>query len=247
MPTVQSPPGWTAGAGRRQAFWRGVREAPSVGGLVVVTTFLGFGALARNLGFDLGHAVFVSATVFALPGQVVLVDQVAHGAGLLAATIAVTLTAVRLLPMTVYLMPLLRDGQTPRWGLYLLSHLVAITVWVESLRRLPRLPEELRVPYYAGFGLAILIANVLATAIGYVLAFEVPVAIAAALIFLSPLYFLLSLVVAAASTADAAALVLGAILGPLLFVMVPGFDLLLAGLIGGSAAYALQRLRRRRR
>ena len=67
---------------------------------VVFATFVGFGALARDVGLDLLQVVFVSATVFALPGQVVLVDQIGQGAALAATAFAVTLTAVRLLPLT---------------------------------------------------------------------------------------------------------------------------------------------------
>lgn len=209
-------PHWTAKATRWDALWRGVIEAPSIPVVVVMSTFLGFGALARDLGFSLGQAVFVSAGVFALPGQVVLLDQIAHGATLATATFAVTLTAVRLLPMTVYLMPLLRDQTTPHWMIYFLSQLVAITTWVESLRRLPPLPAELRVPYFASFAITVFLANLVATVIGYEMAAQVPLAISAGLIFLSPLYFLLSLMASMQTSADIAALVLGSVLGPVI-------------------------------
>lgn len=243
-PKPKRPPAWCAGATRAGAFGRGIVESPSIAVLVVVWTFLGFGALARDLGFGLGHVAFISATVFALPNQVVLVDQLAHGAGLAAAAFAVTLAAVRLLPMTVTIMPLLRDGTTPRWAIYLLSQLVAITVWVEGLRRLPPLPRHLRVPYFAGFGLTILSANVAAAITGYAVAVEVPAAVAAGLIFLSPIYFFLSMMAAMETTSDSAALILGAILGPVFYALAPGFDLLLAGLVGGTGAYAILRWRR---
>ncbi len=240
------PPRWTAGATRRDAFLRGIIESPSIPVVVVISTFLGFGALARDLGFSVGQSAFVSGTVFALPGQVVLVDQIGHGATLAAATFAVMLTAVRLLPMTVYLMPYLRDETTPRWVIYLLSHLVAITVWVESLRRLPPMPAELRVPYFASFATTVFLANIVATIVGYEMAAEVPPAIAAGLIFLSPIYFLLSLMASMQTRADVAALILGSILGPVIYLLAPGFDLLLTGVIGGSAAYALLRWERAR-
>src|SRR5689334_12040086 len=90
------------------AFARGLRLVVSVPAFVLFSTSIGFGALARDGGFDLAHAVFMSATMFALPNQVVLVDQLARGATLAGAALAVTLTAVRLMPMTVTLVPLLR-------------------------------------------------------------------------------------------------------------------------------------------
>lgn len=220
---------------------RGLLDAPSIPVLVALATFLGYGALARDVGLDPGHAVFLAAGVFALPGQVVLVDQVAHGAGLVTAAFAVALTAVRLLPMTVALMPMLRDEATPRWALYAVSHLVAITVWIESMRRLPALPRPLRLPYYASFGITVMLAAMGATAIGHGLAAQVPGPVAAGLIFMSPIYFFLSLVAAMRTRADAAAIVAGAVLGPAVFLMAPGFDLMLTGLIAGTGAYWLAR------
>ena len=47
---------------------------------MLFVTALGFGALARDGGFDLGHAAFLAAIMFALPNQVVLIDQLMRGA-----------------------------------------------------------------------------------------------------------------------------------------------------------------------
>ncbi len=246
QPNPLAAPAWTVGASRGHAFRRGLIEAPSAAVLVVFVTFVGFGALARDVGLTGAQALFVTLTVFALPGQVVLADQIAHGAGLAATAFAVTLTAVRLLPLTFSLMPLLRDGRSPRWLEFLLCHFVAITVWIESMRRLPPLPRALRVPYYAGFALAVMIGAISATWLGFTLAAGVPAAISAGFVFLTPIYFFLSLIGAAASDADKAALVLGALLGPPLFLLLPGFDLLLTGLIGGTGAYVFMRVRRRK-
>lgn len=239
-------PRWAEGATRRGTFLRGLAGAPSVPVLVVTITFVGFGALARDVGFDVYQAVFVSAGVFALPGQVVLAEEFGHGAGLGAVALAVTLTSVRLLPMSFSLFPVMRDAATPRWLEYLLSHFVAITVWLEAMRRLPPLPRRLRVTYFAGFAAAMLIGLSSATTAGFFLAAQVPEAIAAGMVFLTPIYFFLSLVETAQNVADNGALALGTVLGPLLFWFLPGFDLLLTGLIGGTVAYALMRWRRGR-
>jgi predicted branched-subunit amino acid permease len=238
--------GWTKGATPRRAFLRGIIEAPSVSIVVVIITFVGFGALAHDMGFDLAQAIFVSATVFALPGQVVLADQVGQGLTLAAVFLAVTLTAVRLFPLTASLLPLLRGRNTPHWLLYPLAHVIAVTVWVESTRRLPPIPRDLRVPYYAGFAGTLFLANLIATAIGFALASTVSVPVAAALIFLTPIYFLLALITVSRDFSDGLALGIGFVLGPILFVAVPGFDLALTGLIGGTVAYAALRWRERK-
>lgn len=214
-----------------------MRAAPSTPVIVVVATFIGFGALARDIGLDLFQTLFVTGTMFALPGQVVLADQIVLGATLTTTVFAVTLTAVRLLPLTVSLMPVLRDAGTSRWVELVLSHFVSITSWLEAMRRLPELPPHLRASFFGGFAVALFVTVMAATMIGHVAAGQVHPTIAAGLIFVSPLYFYLSLLGSAESGIDRAALGLGTILGPLLFLVAPGFDLLLTGLIGGTLAY----------
>lgn len=208
-------------------------------------TFVGFGALARDVGLDIYQAAFVTATVFALPGQVVLADEIAHGASLLAAAFAVTLTAVRLLPLVFTLMPMVRDGKPSRLVEFILCHFTAITLWIEAMRRLPPLPKYLRMAYYAGFSVALSIGVMSATIAGYLLAAQVPPPVAAGFVFLTPIYFFLSLVATSAAASDKLALAIGTVLGPILFMLAPGFDLFLTGLIGGSAAYLVTRWRKR--
>lgn len=237
-------PRLTATTSARGAFVRGAIEVPSTPAFVLLMTFVGFGALAREAGLDLPQAVFTSMTIFALPGQVVLVDQIAQGATLLSAGFAVALTAVRLLPLTVSLMPHLRLSGRPLLLQAVAAHFVAITVWLESLKRLPNIPERLRLTYYLGFGTALFSVCATGSAVGHALAAEVPGWLAAGLLFLTPCYFFLSLIAAAQSRGDFAALGLGAVVGPVLFVLLPGFDLVLTGVICGTLAYGWDRWRR---
>lgn len=236
-----SAPSWAHTATRRDAFFRGMLVLASTPGLILFTSSIGFGALTRDAGMTIGHAIFLASFIYALPAQVVLTDNVARGASLAAAALAVTLTAVRLLPMTVSLIPLLRDRTSPRW-LYLVAvHFVAITSWVEGNRRLPHLPERLRLPHFTGIGAGMISLTITGAVLGYVLAAGVPPLIAAALLFMTPLYFLLSLLATAQSIADKSAIALGAAGGPLFFLIMPGFDLLAAGLVGGTGAYLIGR------
>jgi predicted branched-subunit amino acid permease len=247
-PLPDGAPAWAAGATPAEAARRGFAAILTAPGFVLFTSSLGFGALARDLGFTLGHALFLAGSVYALPTQVLMVDQIARGAALATVAFAVTLTAIRLLPMTVSLMPYLRAEQPSRRGWIarlLLAHVIATSVWVESMRRLPRLPARLRLPHMAGIGIAMLTATVSGSAAGYLAAGQVSPMIAAGLLFMNPLYFLFSLAAGSSTRMDWFALVFGAALGPLLFRLVPGFDLMLTGLVGGTAAYLLTRGRRR--
>lgn len=221
----------------RGAFARGLLIAFSVPAAVLLCTALGFGALARDGGFSAGHTAFLSLALFALPNQVVLVDQLARNETVAAAALAVALTAVRLLPMTVTIAPLFR-GSRPRPLLeFVAGHFVAITTWIEANRRLPGLAADLRLPYQLGIGVAISAVMLTGALSGYALAGTVPAVVSAALLFLTPIYFLLSLVATSQSRMDLVAIGLGAGLAPVLYVVAPGFDLLATGLIGGTLAF----------
>jgi len=238
---IARTPGWTKKATIAQAFIRGVVSTPSVPVLVVTITFIGFGALARDLGLDVLQAMFISATVFALPGQVVLASEIAKGTGLAAVAFAVTLTSVRLLPMSFTLFPVMRSKNTPRWLEYLLCHFSAITVWIEAMRQLPTLPRRLRVAYFSGFISAMMVVLLTATMTGSLLAAEAPPPVAAGMVFLTPIYFFLSLIETARNTADKWAVAIGVVLGPALYQILPGLDLFLTGFIGGTISYGLMK------
>jgi predicted branched-subunit amino acid permease len=219
------------------AFLHGLRSSHSVAAFVLFATALGFGALARETGFTLGHTAFLALTMFALPNQVVLIDQLARGASLASAALAVTLAAVRLFPMVATILPTLRGSRRRPLLELLAAHFVAITTWIEGARRLPALPQDLRLPHHLGIGVAICIMMVLGSVTGYLLAVGMPPVIGAALVFTTPLYFILSLVATANARLDVAAIVLGCGLAPLFYLVVPGLDLLATGLVGGTLAF----------
>jgi predicted branched-subunit amino acid permease len=225
------------------AFVRGLGMVVSVPAIVLFVTSLGFGALARDGGFQFSHAVFLSGLVFALPNQLVLIDQLVRGASLAGAALAVTLTAMRLMPMTVTLVPLLRGAKRRPLLELLAVHFVAISTWVEGQRRLPAMAIDLRLPFHLGMGLAMACTMMAGTISGFLLVGDLPTMVTGALLFMTPLYFLLSLVATSRSTSDGLAVALGCGLCPVLYVAVPSFDLLATGLIGGTLAYLAGRRR----
>lgn len=211
--------------------------------MVLFLGSLGFGALARDLGFELGLTMFITFAFYALPAQVLLVDEIARGVPILAVAFVVSLSAVRMLPMSVVIIPYLGDRGMPRWVIIPVAHMIAITAWIESMRRLPQLPEHLRLAHFIGIATVCGSSTLLGTAVGYLLAGVLPVAVAAGFLFVTPLYFMLSMIATARVEADWLAIIAGALLGPPLFVIVPGFELLIAGLAGGTLAYVIGRRR----
>lgn len=221
------------------AFVSGLAVALSIPGFILFASAAGFGALARDSGLSLGNAVLMMGVLFALPAQVVMVDQLARGGALLGAALAVTLIGIRLLPMTVVIAPFLGGQSASSAGKIVAVHAVAITGWIEGLRRLPDVPERLRLPHFFGIGAGLIVTAIAGTALGFVAAGQLPAPFAAALLFLTPIYFMLALMVTASRPNDWFAIGIGAVLGPMAFWLAPGFDLLLTGLVGGTAAHLL--------
>ncbi len=229
------------------AFRGGALVACGVPALALGGSYLGFGALVRESGLEVWQGLLSTATAWALPGQVILVELSALGASLAIITLAVALSAARLLPMTMLLVPWLRAPGVARWRLYFAAHWIAVTGWAVTSRLAPRLPAPERLPFFMGFALLIWGVSMSCTAIGYMLPGALPERLTLALIFLNPIYFLVIFLGDLRRFGRVLALALGAVLGPLLFLWDADWSLLVAGLAGGSVAFAVSRAAQRRR
>jgi len=217
----------------------GARRAVGVPSIVLGGSFLGFGALVHQVGLSVWHALFSTATGWALPGQIALMELYAVGASVLLIALAVGLTNARLLPMTVTLIPLLRAPGVPRWQYYLISHFIAVTGWVGAMRDCPAMVAAQRLPYYAGYAGLLWGISLLATWAGFALAGSVPAYVTLGLVFINPIYFMLVIGTDARTRTRLLAAVLGAVGGPILYLLVPDWSLLLAGVIAGSLGYLI--------
>lgn len=223
-----------------------VREALGMPGLVLLASYVGFGSLVWQSGLDLPQGLASTASTWALPGQVAMVELSAVGASALSIAIAVALTNARLTPMVVTVLPLFRDTGMPRRVTYAIAHLVAVTAWATALRRLPGIPPEERVGWFVGFALTLWVMSLVGTAAGYFLAGAVPAPVTLGLVFLNPLYFMLILMVDLRQRARTLAMILGAALGPTLHLVTPTYGLLLTGILAGAMAFVGDRLLARR-
>ncbi|TYC64182.1 AzlC family ABC transporter permease [Rhodobacterales bacterium] len=225
---------------------RGAVAAISIPALILTAAFVGYAGLARESGLSLTETLMMVAFIWALPSTVLLTGAISSGMGLLPAAIAVALASVRLMPMTMSLMPVIKEpGKTRTWQLLLVSHFVAVTAWVHAMKHLPELPRPARLPFFLGFGIALTSFVFCMTGIAYFLVERLPDFVAGTLVLLTPVYFLCSLWGAARLSADRVSLIAGLVCGPIFFVLTPGLDLLWAGLVGGSIAYAVTRVARR--
>ncbi len=205
--------------------------------LVLFATYLGIGALAHDSQFSLGWVLGSTLLVWAGPAQIILISTLGSGATAVQAAIAVTLSAIRLFPMVVSVLPLLRTPQTKRRHLVLVAHFIAVTLWVECYRLLPQVPRARRIAFTHGLGCGLLVVCLAATALGYGLAANLPPLFAAAILLLTPLAFLLSTARNCRQLSDVLALALGLALFPLVSMLQTGVDVLLSGIAAGTIAY----------
>lgn len=206
-----------------------------------MSTFVGFAGLARDAGLSLAHTVFMVPAIWALPSHILVVAGLSAGAGLLATALAVALASIRMMPMTMALMPRLRADHTKQWHLLLVSNLIAITVWVFTLRHVDNIPRAGRVPFFAGAGLVLITGVTTVCAVVHIYAASLPPLMMAALTFLTPLYFAAMIYGNAKLQCERIAMGLGLILGPLFILVLPQANVLAAGLVGGVAAYGVRR------
>jgi predicted branched-subunit amino acid permease len=235
----------------RRALVLGAREALGVPAAVLGAGFLGYGSLAADAGYPVYLTLLATFAIWALPGQLVLMEMQAAGAALAATLIAVSLSAARFLPMTLTLMPLMRRGNNARrlWQFLLVAQLVSMTTWAVAIRRFEDADLqdlEARWRYFIGFSAVCIGSAALCAVIGQLLIGALPPLARFGLALLTPLYFFVTLVGEARSKASVTALVCGAGVALALHEVAPGWSLLGAGLIGGSAAFLLQRTHARR-
>lgn len=242
MPQVESAKHWPDSF---HAFRMGmIAASKTVLTYTLFATYLGIGALAHDLNFSPLWALLATILIWAAPAQMILLAALGSGGSIAQAAIAVSLSAIRLMPMVVSVLPMLKGPQTRTWHLILPMHFVAVTVWVESLRSVPRVPRERRAAFVTGLGTGVMMSATLSTMIGYNLAATLPPLFGAAVLFLTPVSFVLTTAGNSRLLVDRLALVLGMVLLPLAAFLNTGVDMLIAGVSAGTIAYAVHRMRR---
>ena len=210
---------------------------------VLFGTFIGIGALGHDFGFSLVWTVTATLLVWAGPAQVILISALGAGASFIEVAVAVGLSAVRLLPMVVAMLPMIKRPDTRAWKLVLPAHFTAVSMWVEALRLLPKQARGDRIAFCNGLGTGYTVTAITATVSGFHLAAKLPPLMSAALLFLTPVAFLMSTLRNSRMLIDRFALGFGLVLGPLFGYWQFGLDLMWSGIVGGTAAYLIHRFR----
>jgi len=226
---------------KHSTFLKGGIDGLSTPSLIVFTTMVGFGALAKTT--DLGISVAILSTLFiwGLPGQISMVEALAIGAPFSVLAISVAMANMRFLPMAISMIPLFRNDVLGwRWR-YVLVHFMSVNTWVGIQHQAVHLDPEYRSYYYIGFSLVCMTGGVLGTIIGFHITDLLPFSLTAALVFLNPVYFVLVFLDAQGRALKYSVLA-GCILGPLMHVILPDWGLPIVGILAGSIGFSADRI-----
>ncbi|MFM1870349.1 MAG: hypothetical protein RLY99_1093, partial [Pseudomonadota bacterium] len=113
------------------------------------------------------------------------------------------------------------------------------------MRDFPKMKPEDRLSYFTGFAFVCWAVSTPATILGFMAAGQVPSYLNLGMVFINPLFFLLTFT-EVKPRGNRIAILLGAPLGLLAYLWFPDYSLLIAGLLGGTVAYMIDRSLRKK-
>jgi predicted branched-subunit amino acid permease len=205
--------------------------------IALTCCFVAIGALFKNLGFNIQESIFSTVLTYALPGSLVMAESMLIGASLFNIFLAVWIVNARLYPMAVSLFPLMMHKSQPKWKYYFSCHFIAVSAWLIMKSNYKKIPKKNRIDYWIGIGSAAMSASVFGTFLGFFLSEYLNKDMMMGLAILNPVYFLCMLIGASITIPITLSVLLGTILGPVIYLFSPEWSILLAGTIGGTIAY----------
>ena len=230
----------------RGAYFRqGMKHCVQAPGIGLFAAMSGFGALAKESGVSLLIAVGMTGGLWSTPGQVAFVELFATGIGGVALIASVTIANVRMFPLTIATMPLLRSRPGLQPVQFWIAHINSVTSFVQVVEMSHHVSDRsLRTAYFFGFTTATMSLGLLGTTFGYTVANQLPGVVGQSLVFITPLYMLL-LAAQSSQRSVLMSVVLGCVLVPLGHLVSTNWGLLTGGVLAGTLAYAVERARKR--
>jgi len=226
-----------------KVFFQGLRslkgsKSPAI---PLAACFVALGALLKDAGFNIQQSAASSFFTYALPGQLVMAESLLVGASVINIFIAVWLVNFRLYPMTVSLFPLLVHKSQPKWKYYLSSHFLAVSSWLIAKESYKKINKKHRIDFWIGIGIGTWSTAILMTIVGYLSAEYLNKDMLIGLAIVNPVYFFCMMIGAMKNLSISIAVILGTILGPLIYLYSTEWSLLFAGLIAGTIAFIFEK------
>ena len=138
---------------------------------------------------------------------------------------------------TISLFPLLEHKAQPKWKYHLSCHFLGVTSWLIAKDGYKKIDKKHRIDFWIGIGIGTWTTAILMTMVGYLAADYLNKDMLIGLAIVNPVYFFCMMIGAMKNLSISVAVVLGTILGPLIYLVSTEWALLFAGLIGGTVAF----------
>ncbi len=210
-------------------------------------SFFGLSIFAQNLGVHLHEIILMTIIVWALPAQMLGLTLYAKDVPTFLLILATSMTSIRMLFMTIDILPRLRLRCAHRITDYVIGYFMSITTWLEYQRLEPTIRKRSqRSGFFLGLGIGQMFYMVCVCAIAYTFSHHIPQTMLITLTFVPATFFYVALFSRAQIHADYWAIGLPSVLLPLLHFVYPQLDILLSAIISGSLVwYCDYRIRRR--
>jgi len=205
--------------------------------IALACSFIAIGALLKNIGFNVKETILSTFLTYALPGQLVMAESFLIGASLINIFLAVWLVNARLYPMTISLMPLLKEEGQPEWKYYLSCHFLSVSSWLIMKDKIQTVEQKNRIDFWIGIGTGTWTTAIVATVAGYFLSDYLNKDMMIGLAIVNPVYFACMMFGAMKNKSISIAVILGAVLGPIFFIISPEWSILFGGIIAGSISF----------
>ncbi len=216
---------------------KGIKHAAGVPSIGLGLSMIAFGAYLKSSGFNIYQSFMSTFFAFALPGQYVMAETLLAGGNLLNIFFAVLLTNARLLPMTMYLTPLLKHDDKSNLKYYFVSHLIAVTSWINMLNVFNKINKNERFQYFLGLGGFLWVISILCTLLGYLFSSIVKSDVLLMMVFFNPLYFLIMTVTNINKKHLIITFILAATTCPILHNASNDWSVLFSGTLSGITGY----------
>jgi predicted branched-subunit amino acid permease len=206
-------------------------------GLGTFAAMIGFGSLAGDSGTPIWAAVALTLGAWSMPGQIAFVDLFPESVAIGVLFAVVATANVRMLPLTIATIPLLRSRPGTHAAQFLLAQLNSVTSYVriaDYAADQPDVAERLR--FYTGFTTGTLVVGTAGTVVGFTLAGTLPPAGVQALVFVAPAYLLL-LTLRSPKAMVLASVALGCVLVPSFAAWLGNVGIVAGGVAAGTVAW----------
>lgn len=224
---------------RISPFLKGFRDCAVAPGWGVFAAMLGFGSIAADLGEPLWRSIALTVGLWSMTGQLAYIEMTSNGIVGWTVILAVTVANIRLLPLTLATIPLIRTRSGLAHHHFLVAQMNSVTSYVQLTHAAHQIPDRSTLAmYFNGVCIAALMLGISGTLIGHMAANSLPTEVVRTLIFTTPLYMLLL----SGRTPDHAmfgAALLGCLLVPIAQIWSPDWGVIIGGIAAGTIAFAI--------